>query len=134
MSKEKLQFQRLDDSPDGASPDSAHENSENAQRRDTDRGLLLRPALRRLASRRLWPVYVASLTTLMWLGGIAMAAYRAGILLTPGILELPELSALIGGMAAPVAVIWLIALVYQRTDPLLERRIEMVQGMDRQNT
>lgn len=136
MSKEKLHFRKpansaenpADDGPEIAT-DAAE--TESTGKSDKDRGLPLHPALRRLASRRWWPVYAAGLTTILWLGGFAIAAWREGILATPGLLSLPELSALVGGIAAPVAVIWLIALVYQRTDPLLERRIEMVQGMDK---
>lgn len=86
-------------------------------------------SLRKLSSRRLWPVYAATTATLFWTGGIAWAAYRSGFFAIGSTMPLPDLAALIAGLAAPVSVFWLMALVAQRTDPLLERRLEIARGM-----
>lgn len=86
-------------------------------------------SLKKLSSRRLWPVYMASSATLLWTGGIAWAAYKSGFFTSGAAMPLPDLAALIAGLAAPVSVFWLMALVAQRTDPLLERRLEIANGM-----
>lgn len=74
------------------------------------------------------PAYAAFVLTAIWLG---LAAYflfhdRADpVTITQAFLGEIAL------MMAPVAVFWLIALVFQRTDPLLERRLAMAQTMNR---
>jgi hypothetical protein len=85
--------------------------------------------LRKLSSRRLWPVYAASTATFLWTAGIAWAAYKTGFFASGANMPLPDLAALIAGLAAPISVFWLMALVAQRTDPLLERRMEIARGM-----
>lgn len=94
-----------------------------------DAPLSTETGLRKLSSRRLWPVYAASAATLFWTVGIAWAAYKTGFFASGSNLPMPDLAALIAGLAAPISVFWLMALVAQRTDPLLERRLEIARGM-----
>lgn len=79
-------------------------------------------------SRRYYPVYVAAFASLVWL---LLSAY---LLLTRGTsvdqLDAWSVFSLVAGIFTPVTVIWLVALVFQRTDPLLEKRLEIAKGMD----
>lgn len=118
MTKQDLTFDQADQ------PD---ENTKPAR----DGPLSIEGGLRKLSSRRLWPVYAASSATFLWTAGLAWAAYRTGFFVSGANMSLPELAALIAGLASPVAVFWLMALVSQRTDPLLERRLEISRGMKR---
>lgn len=82
-------------------------------------------------NRQYWPVLLAGALSLIWLGAVGYAGYRAGYFAATARIELTGLAALIGGAISPVALFWLIALVIQRSDPLLERRLGIVRTMNR---
>ena len=124
MTNQDMKFDQAD-KPDSDSPAGVEEDARTGK----DKAQSVELGLKKLSSRRLWPVYAASAATLLWTGGIAWAAYRAGFFVNGAKMPLPDLAALIGGLASPVAVFWLMALVSQRTDPLLERRLEITRGM-----
>ncbi len=79
-------------------------------------------------SRRLIPVIVALGASLLWL--IAVSYY---VLMSSGTalntLGLSGLGSLVAGSFAPIGLFWLIALVFQRSDPLLERRLAIAQTL-----
>ncbi|WP_149999402.1 hypothetical protein [Iodidimonas gelatinilytica] len=81
--------------------------------------------------RRLWPFAFAAVLSTLWVMAAGYAAMRAGLFNPDNPLQLVDLAALIAGVLTPLAIVWLIALVFQRTDPLLERRLEIAQDMDR---
>ncbi len=88
-------------------------------------------AIMPVTGRRLWPLIGAAILSLSWLGAAGFAGWRAGLFDKSQGLALVDMAALVAGILAPVAIFWLIALVFQRTDPLLERRLAVAQGMNR---
>ncbi|MCK5575516.1 MAG: hypothetical protein KAI28_06850 [Sphingomonadales bacterium] len=83
----------------------------------------------KLGSRRLLPVLLAGMATAFWVG-MAVVMLVNGWLVLPDAISIVDMGAISGGMAAPIVLFWLAALVYQRTDPLLERRLEIARGME----
>jgi chromosome segregation ATPase len=79
-------------------------------------------------TRRLLPFTLALSTTVLWLAGAAYYLYSAGAL-SDFTADPAALIGLIGGLTTPVAIFWLVALAFQRTDPLLERRLAMAQSL-----
>lgn len=80
--------------------------------------------------RRLMPVLLASLSSLVWLVGAGLylsGTYPDGIAALKG----ADLLSLVGSLATPVAIFWLIALAFQRSDPTLERRLALSQNLHR---
>lgn len=78
--------------------------------------------------RRVRPLLIASGATLIW---IFIAAYLIQQKMASSDLwDLNNLSALTGGILLPIVLFWLVALVFQRTDPLLERRVSMMQTLN----
>ena len=78
--------------------------------------------------RRIRPLLLASGATVIW---IISAAYIIQQQMNISQLwDLSTLSALTGGVLLPIVLFWLIALVFQRTDPLLERRVSMMQTLN----
>ena len=74
------------------------------------------------------PAYIALALSVIWIGTASYVTFTGredGLALTP------QLMADIALLMAPVTVFWLIALVFQRTDPLLERRLAMAQTMNK---
>ena len=78
--------------------------------------------------RRVKPLLVASAATLLWLL-ISVYILEKQIEL-PEVLDLSFLSSLAGGILLPIVLFWLVALVFQRSDPLLERRLSMIQNLN----
>ncbi len=79
--------------------------------------------------RRLAPVIIATSLSVLW---TALAVYFLST--SPNAFEdtsITALAVLIAGYATPIAIFWLIALAFQRTDPLLERRLAMAQNLDK---
>ncbi len=74
------------------------------------------------------PVKIAAGLSVIWV--IIATAYfmnlsgAASLEISPA-----NLATYIAGLATPIAVIWLITLAFQRTDPLLERRLDMSQNL-----
>lgn len=82
------------------------------------------------SARRLMPFVFAGVLSLVWLVATGYAGWRAG-LFDGGSMALVDMAALVAGVVSPIAVVWLVALVFQRTDPLLERRLAVARTMDR---
>lgn len=80
-------------------------------------------------SRRLWPFHAAAAISLIWLAGFCYLAWRQGFFTAAH--DLPELAAALQGALLPIAIAWLVALVFQRTDPLLERRLGVARSLAR---
>lgn len=78
--------------------------------------------------RKVRPLLIASGVTLIW---VFIAIYLIQQKMDSSyLLDLNNLSALTGGILLPIVLFWLIALVFQRTDPLLERRVSMMQTLN----
>lgn len=118
MSKEKMVFKK------GASG----KKKAKASNKKLDNNL---PQHKTLASRRLWPVYMASIATILWISGISYLAILQGLFTSGAAISISDFAIFAAGLTSPIVVFWLIALVYQRTDPLLERRIEVAMGMEK---
>ncbi|RME66704.1 MAG: hypothetical protein D6782_03835, partial [Alphaproteobacteria bacterium] len=81
--------------------------------------------------RRLWPVFAATAASLAWLalaGGGLYWAWRQGDI---GAVTPPDIAAGVAGLMTPIVCAWLMALVFQRTDPLLERRLALARTLAR---
>lgn len=77
-------------------------------------------------SRRLMPAILATLFSILWTG---LTGYY---LLTDSAISVTsavEMASLVAGYSTPIAIFWLIALTFQRTDPLLERRLAISQNL-----
>ncbi|GAB4126253.1 MAG: hypothetical protein Kow00104_11290 [Rhodothalassiaceae bacterium] len=96
---------------------------------DSDAVQPVRPA--RLSLARSWPMLLASALSISWLGAVAFVGWRAGLLTGDVRIALFDLAPLVAGILTPIAVFWLIALVIQRSDPLLERRLGIQRTLDR---
>jgi DNA repair exonuclease SbcCD ATPase subunit len=81
-------------------------------------------------TRRLLPVYLAGIASIAW---TAVAAYfiTSGPSISLSQIELGTLASLVSGYTTPIAIFWLAALAFQRTDPLLERRLAISQNLDK---
>ncbi|GAB4141667.1 MAG: hypothetical protein Tsb0016_09500 [Sphingomonadales bacterium] len=82
-------------------------------------------------ARRLWPVFAATAASLIWLAGAAAASYWAWMqdwitAVTPA-----DIAAAVAGLMTPIVCVWVMALVFQRTDPLLERRLALARTLNR---
>jgi len=78
--------------------------------------------------RQLAPVIAAGSLTFIWAAAGAyffLQSNDAAALVS----SLPTLSTLIAGFSTPIAIFWLVALAFQRTDPLLERRLAIAQNL-----
>ena len=84
-----------------------------------------------LKSRRLWPLYTAVLASLLWVVTLIYFFFLEGLLRGGDPITLTEVALFAAGLTSPIVVIWLVALVYQRTDPLLEQRLEIAKGMNK---
>lgn len=82
-------------------------------------------------SRRLWPLYTAAIASLIWTVGLLYLFFIEGLLSSNESLTLNEIALFAAGLTSPIVVFWLVALVYQRTDPLLEQRLEIAKGMNK---
>ncbi len=80
--------------------------------------------------RRFGPLWGAGLLSGAW-AVFAGWLVATGVDWSAGVPPPAELGAIVAGLAAPIAIIWLVALVYQRSDPLLERRLAVAQTLDR---
>ena len=84
-----------------------------------------------IKSRRLWPVYAAGVASVFWAGVLFVFSYLEGFFGGAQAMTMTELALYAAGLTSPIVVFWLIALVYQRTDPLLEQRLEIAKGMSK---
>jgi len=80
-------------------------------------------------TRRYWPLLVAGLSSLLWIGAIA-AFFITGPGPALATFSLPEIGAIVAGGTMPLVLIWLFALVIMRTDLFREQRIAVAQGLD----
>ena len=120
MSKEKIDFETgaIDRGEDTGS--SAPQGKANSRQ----------STVRVMTSRRLWPVYFAGTLSLLWIAAIFWLAGQQGLLSGTADISIGDIALYAAGLTSPIVVFWLVALVYQRTDPLLERRVEIAQGMN----
>ncbi|MBB4210529.1 hypothetical protein EV659_102323 [Rhodothalassium salexigens DSM 2132] len=81
--------------------------------------------------RRIVPPLLAGVATLAWFAAIGYALASGRVAIDPASLGPIDVGALLGGGLAPVMLVWLAALVLQRTDPLLEHRLDIAQNMNR---
>lgn len=80
--------------------------------------------------RNYWPVVMAAVSSLGWLVACLYVIsshrndwFRSGLTIEDGAM-------LLAGLLAPVIVVWLIALVFMRADPLREQRLALAHGLD----
>lgn len=78
-------------------------------------------------SRR--PLWIAAGLSIAWTAGFVATAYTFGNLAL-GPLAFNDFALLIAGIFAPMTVFWLIALVFQRTNPVLEDRKAFMDALD----
>ncbi|MFZ5609129.1 MAG: hypothetical protein ACOY99_05930 [Pseudomonadota bacterium] len=83
-----------------------------------------------IASRRLWPVYGAAGASLVWLILALGALYWAAGLAMVDSPTPSEIAIYVAGLVTPIVAFWMIALVFQRTDPLLERRLAVARSLN----
>jgi len=77
--------------------------------------------------RNRWmPFVIASILSVAWLGVGAYILYATAAFEGSG---LAASLSLVSGLMSPLAVIWIMALVFQRTDPMLERRVAVAQTL-----
>lgn len=109
----------------------SHVGSENniISEKDIDPELILSDSPKLLQkSRQTLPFILSVLFSLGWIVAIGFLMINEGRLDKPIDLSLLEDIIL---LASPVILFWLIALVFQRTDPLLERRLATAQSLDK---
>ncbi|MCK5040656.1 MAG: hypothetical protein KAR62_00110 [Sphingomonadales bacterium] len=82
-----------------------------------------------IQSRRLWPVYTAGIASVIWAGLLFVFSYKEGFFNGTQPMTMTEVALYAAGLTSPIVVFWLVALVYQRTDPLLEQRLDIAKGM-----
>ncbi|RIK95553.1 MAG: hypothetical protein DCC73_04120 [Proteobacteria bacterium] len=84
----------------------------------------------RVFFRHYWPIIIASLASLAWLG--VAGWWVAGRLPEGGVadLNLGEAAGLVSGIVSPLVIVWLAALVYLRTDPLRGYRLDLAHALD----
>jgi hypothetical protein len=82
-----------------------------------------------MASKRTLPMYVAGFASLVWVGAIFLLAFLQGVFSGDQPISFADVALYAAGITPPIVIFWIIALVYQRTDPLLERRLAIAQGM-----
>ncbi|MDA5193193.1 coiled-coil domain-containing protein [Govanella unica] len=80
-------------------------------------------------ARRYWPLSAAAVLSIAWLAAAIGWIITAAPALDIRTLPVTETAALIAGIIAPVGVIWLVALVVLRTDPLREQRLALSHGL-----
>lgn len=81
--------------------------------------------------RRLWPVYAAAVASVLWLMAVAGALYWAWTQNLIAMVTPADIAAGVAGLMTPIVCAWLMALVFQRTDPLLERRLALARTLNR---
>lgn len=80
--------------------------------------------------RRMWPVYAAAAFSLIWIAAAVVLlgfARREGLV---GPLSAVDIGVFIAALFTPIVTFWMMALVFQRTDPLLERRLAVARTLD----
>ncbi len=112
MSKAELDFPEVDETEL-----NDKQSTENQQRRKSRN------------TRRYAPVIIAIFLSVIWTGLTVYYLYSTPSALSQ--IAVTDLAALVAGYATPIAIFWLIALAFQRTDPLLERRLAMAQNLDK---
>ncbi|GHF26268.1 hypothetical protein GCM10017044_21480 [Kordiimonas sediminis] len=109
-----------DNTADGEQPAVTVEQETTVSPAETDHKNT--PADSDTSSTRLWPVYSAVIVSLLWLSLCGWYAFNHAY----NDFSLPELLA---GVSTPLVLIWLVALVAQRTDPMLERRVDLSRNL-----
>ena len=84
-----------------------------------------------MSGRRMRPLIIAAVLSVLAFAGEGAVFWQTGMLDGMVAFGAADWAAILAGMFAPVAVIWLVALVFQRTDPLLERRLGIAHSMDK---
>lgn len=95
----------------------------------TDAGAGSAPSYSVRWTRRYWPLLVAGLSSLLWIGAIA-AFFITGPGPALATFSLPEVGAIVAGATMPLVLIWLFVLVILRTDLFREQRIAIAEGLD----
>ena len=78
--------------------------------------------------QRFWPLLLAATISLVWSGVCLWWFMDSGK--TIARMPLYEAGGLMAGASLPLIFIWLIALVYLRTDPLRDHRTALAHGLD----
>ncbi|WND02507.1 hypothetical protein QGN29_13215 [Temperatibacter marinus] len=81
----------------------------------------------KIRSRRLVPLAVAVSLSIVWIAAVTYFIYGSSIVLLS--LSIADLGAIFAGIFTPIALIWLMMLAFQRSDPMLERRLALSQNM-----
>lgn len=78
--------------------------------------------------KRLAPIIGASLFSIAWVSFISYLVYAGDLALSATNVSAQVLE--LAPLCLPVAIFWLIALVFQRSDPMLERRLALSQTLN----
>jgi len=87
-----------------------------------------KPTARQTWIRRFWPLLLSTILSIIWIG-ISLWWFMDSSK-TIARMPLYEAGGLLAGASLPLILIWLIALVYLRTDPLRDHRMALTQGLD----
>jgi len=78
--------------------------------------------------RRFWPLLLSAFLSIVWIGTCIWWFMDSGK--TIARMPLYEAGGLLAGGSLPLILVWLIALVYLRTDPLRDHRMALTHGLD----
>lgn len=79
--------------------------------------------------RRLVPIYIASSLSVLWLAAAGYYTATSNLLSSSASLSVIDMGSLFAGLFTPLALIWLIMLAFQRSDPMLEHRLAISQNL-----
>jgi len=96
--------------------------------RNAVQGPLPEEAAGRAWFRRFWPLATSGILSLLWIGACIWWFVDSGKTLDR--MPLYEISGLLAGASLPLILVWLVALVYLRTDPLRDHRAALAHGLD----
>ena len=95
---------------------------------DQNSAHLTDPPSRQAWIRRFWPLIASCLLSIIWIGICIWWFMESGKTLAR--MPIYEAGGLLAGASLPLILVWLIALVYLRTDPLRDHRTALTRGMN----
>ncbi len=79
--------------------------------------------------RRFWPLLLSAGLSLVWIGICIWWFATSGKVIAQ--MPVNETGGLMAGASLPLILVWLVALVYLRTDPLRDHRTALAHGLDK---
>lgn len=80
-------------------------------------------------ARRLLPIYIATSLSVVWVALVLYFLIESSFLNSDEPIILTDVAVLFAGFIAPIVLIWLVTLAFQRSDPLLERRLAISKNL-----